>query len=139
MDYNGPIVNVTNGEQPQVALKVSVEWNNTGIILGSIAGVQFLAMLLVVMTANRAIVLDDSHLAISKLLAATLIKGGPQGSALTGEEIADEMFGESYKTFYGCRQLPSEHGEPIFRADMIEPGEGMRPQWRRPFRDGIYD
>jgi len=56
---------------------------------------------------------------------------------MSGHELAD-YFGDTRKIFYGCRELQSEHGHDVFRAEIMEMGEGQNPRFKRPFRDGKY-
>jgi hypothetical protein len=139
MDANGPQVNVTDGFLPVRTLKVTVQWGDAAALLGAIVGVQFLTLLLVIMFANKAIVQDNSYLAISKLLAPTVMKIGHHGSVLRGDEIAyHAALPGHHQVFYGYREQAEENGRSILKADIIEQGQGT-PRPRRPFKDGIYD
>ena len=69
MDRQGPNATIADGMQPQQALKVTVEWANALALLAAIIVLQLVFLLLVVFQANKAVIKDDSFLAIAKLLA----------------------------------------------------------------------
>ena len=137
MDNNGLTVNITDGWQPQNTLMVTVEWGNLASLLAAIVGVHFVTLLIVIIWANKAIIKDDSYLAISKLLAPTVMKLGPHGTVASGQKIA-EAFGPTYKVFYGCRREIAEDGYVTMKADVLTRDQGD-PKYRRPFPDGNYD
>lgn len=169
MDRDGPNATITDGAQPQQALKVTVEWVNAAILLAAIIGLQLVFLLLVVFQANKAVIKDDSFLAIAKLLAPTVMTLGERGSVLRGDEIAHAVNHEKggmYKIFYGAREVSQdEEGgsrsikidgnrsslgagsirstlygrEGALRAEIIERGMGIYPNFKKPFADGKYD
>lgn len=169
MDRDGPNVTIADGMQPQQALKVVVEWVNAAILLAAIVGLQLGALLLVVFQANKAVIKDDSFLAIAKLLAPTVMTLGEHGTVLRGDEIAhavEHQKGGMYKIFYGAREVAQEEeggsgsskmgghrsslgagsirstlygGDGAMRAEIIERGMGVYPNLKRPFVDGKYD
>lgn len=168
MDRNGPNVTIADGMQPQQALKVTVEWGNAAILLAAIIALQLVFLLLVVFWANKAVIKDDSFLAIAKLLAPTVMTLGEHGSVLRGDEIAhavDHQKGGTYKIFYGARETREDeesgsgssrmgrrsslgagsirstiYGTDVaMRAEIIERGMGVYPNLKRPFVDGKYD
>jgi hypothetical protein len=111
MDRDGPNATISDGMQPQQALKVTVEWANAAILLAAIIGLQLVFLLVVVFQANKAVIKDDSFLAIAKLLAPTVMALGEHGSVLRGNEIAHavgERKGGMYRVFYGAREVSQE-------------------------------
>jgi hypothetical protein len=169
MDRNGPKVIINDGDQPQQALVVAVEWGNAAALLAVIIVLQLIFLLLVVFWANKAVIKDDSFLAIAKLLAPTVMTLGEHGSVLRGDEIAhaiDHQKGGHYKVFYGPKEIREDeesgsgsskipghrsslgtssirstlYGADIaLRADIIERGMGIYPDTKKPFVDGKYD
>lgn len=159
MDSNAGRVNITSDRQPQRASKVDVEWHWTIPLLAGIVALHFLAMVLVILWANKAVIIDDSFLSIAKLLGPTVGKLGEQGSVLRGEEIAAALTnraGGHYKIFYGCRDLSADndnsdvesnrlsrqdsiYGRGILRAGIFEQADGIKPKKERQFVDGTYD
>ena len=108
MDRQGPSATIADGMRPQQALKVTVEWANALILLAIIIVLQLVFLLLVVFQANKAVIKDDSFLAITKLLAPTVMTLGEHGSVLRGDEVAhaiDYQKGGNYKVFYGAREV----------------------------------
>ena len=111
LDVSGKRANITSDRQPNRSSCLTVEWHWTLPLLGCIFLLQCLSMLVVILWANKALIIDDSFLSISKLLAPTMMKLGDHGSVLKGEEIAEGITkrhskpGNPYKIFYGCRDL----------------------------------
>ena len=85
MDANSLRVVVEDGLQPQSALMVTVEWKNVAVLLAAIVGIQFAGLTLVIAVANKAVIKDDSPLAIAKLFTPILSKMGAHGTVLRGE------------------------------------------------------
>ena len=167
LDISGKRANITSERQPNRSSCLTVEWHWTIPLLGCIFLVQCLSMLVVILWANKALIIDDSFLSISKLLAPTVVKLGDHGSVLKGEEIAEGITkrhskpGAPYKIFYGCRDLNANgvsgdsgsdvtldgrrasagsfYGRGLLRAGIFEEGGEIRPKKDRPFVDGTYD
>lgn len=168
MDRNGPKVIIADGDQPQQALIVTVEWGNAAALLAVIVGLQLIFLLVVVFWANKAVIKDDSFLAIAKLLAPTVMTLGEHGSVLRGDEIAhavDYQKGGNYRIFYGWKEVREDEdggsgsshvghrsslgagsirstlygADAALRAGIIERGMGIYPDFQKPFVDGKYD
>ena len=167
MDIIGPRANITSERQPSRALCLTVEWHWVIPLMCGIFALQCVSMLLVVLWANKALIIDDSYLSVAKLLAPMVNQLGEGGSVLKGEEIAHEITalrsqaGKPYKIFYGCRDLmgsgsgdgsdpntplndrrssgASFYGRGLLRAGIFEEGGDTKPKKDRPFDDGTYD
>ena len=139
MDDNGWRINITTPHQPEKTERVIVEWKWAIVLLAVIPGVQLLALLAVVMWANKAVIKDDSFLAAARLLKPIVDRLEDTGSVLTGKEIAEaiqQQSGEDLKIFYGFR--PSGDAAGYMKVDIIEKGHGIEPKLNRAFVKGHY-
>jgi hypothetical protein len=132
MDRQGPNATIADGMQPQQALKVTVEWANAIALLAAIIVLQLVFLLLVVFQANKAVIKDDSFLAIAKLLAPTVMTLGEHGSVLRGDEIAhavNHQKGGNYKIFYGAREVRDRDEEESAVGGSGSSHQGHRPSF----------
>lgn len=139
MDDNGWQINITSPHQPEKTERVIVEWKWAIVLLAVIPAIQFLALLAVVMWANKAVIKDDSFLATARLLKPIVDRLEDTGTVLTGKEIAEaiqQQNGGDMKIFYGFR--PSDGAPGYMKVDIIEKGEGIEPQLNRAFVKGHY-
>ncbi len=78
------------GRQPQAGLAINI-YSNTRLILifVLISGLQLILLLVTTFMASSVIVVDDSPLAIARLLQPIMNRLGYGGTILGGREIAD--------------------------------------------------
>ncbi|KAL9114097.1 MAG: hypothetical protein Q9227_001869 [Pyrenula ochraceoflavens] len=139
IDNNGPTMNISTSNQPEKTERVFVEWRWAIPLLGVIPAIQFLALLAVVLWANKAVIKDDSFLAAARLLKPLVDRlPAGTGSVLTGREIAEAIQARDpeLRVFYGFR--PSESAEGYMKVDVIEKGQGWEPKISRAFVKGHY-
>jgi hypothetical protein len=72
---------------PSQGQQLDVDWSYIFGILGGICGIQFFALCLLVIFANRTIVRDDSFFSMAMLLSPVVGRIGAKGMTLSGEEI----------------------------------------------------
>ncbi|OCT52002.1 hypothetical protein CLCR_08085 [Cladophialophora carrionii] len=128
--------NVTSDEQPYVAQVLKVKWKYAGTILGVIPFIHFLTLAQVILWANKAIIKDDSHLAIAKVYHTFLSRLGDRGCLLRGDEIV--AFLENPSVAYGWRPSVEPDGVGLMHVDVFDRGQGLLRE-DRPFREGWYD
>lgn len=125
---NNPVITVP-GDQPQTGVTLNVsEWKYVHLILGLTAGLQLLLFLVAAFFSNRAIVKDNSHLAVARLLRPFVEQLGPSGGIATGKEISD-AFGQESKFIYSVDQTWQSH--------LLRLGMGEQKPVRR-FPKGLY-
>lgn len=122
---------VPGGYQPVEAQILKVVWRYAGSLLGVIPFIHFWTMMAVIIWANKAIIKDDSHLAIAKVYHKIIDQLGDQGCMLRGEEIVDEL--GNPKVAYGWTMRPTGYGH----TDVFLEDEGIRVE--RSFKPGPYD
>jgi len=125
---------IAKGEQPIVAQILQVTWRYAGAILGVIPFIHFLTLMIVIRWANRAIIKDDSHLAIAKLYHTFLRQTGDRGCLLQGDEIVKAL--NNPEVAYGWR--PSGEQDGAMHVDVFERGQEP-PRVEKPFVEGWYD
>lgn len=111
-----------------------MQWRFAGAILGVIPTLHFITLVLVITWANKAIIKDDSHLAIAKVYHTLLNKLGDRGCLLRGEHIVEVL--ENPEVKYGWR--PSTEQDKARHVDVFQKGEGLPPA-EEPFLEGEYD
>lgn len=74
---------------PSQGQQLDVEWPYVFGILGGICLIQLLALILLVLFANRTIVRDDSYFSMAMLLRPVVAKIAEPGLNMSGEEIKD--------------------------------------------------
>lgn len=126
---------ITSSDRPTPAQYLHVTWRFAGSILAVIPFIHFWTLIAVIYWANRAIIKDDSHLAIAKVYH-TLLKGlGDSGCLLQGEDIARVL--ENPLVKYGSTNSRVEGG--YLHVDVLQRGgEDLHPI-DGPFREGWYD
>ncbi|KAK4940069.1 hypothetical protein LTR10_019806 [Elasticomyces elasticus] len=130
----GTRLNVTDGADPISAQVLEVTWRFAGAILGLIPFIHFVTLVLVIIWANKAIIKDDSHLAIAKVYHTLLTKMGDRGCLLRGEHIVEAL--DNPEVIYGWR--PSNEVDKARHVDVFERGQGISPI-DEPFVEGEYD
>ncbi|KAI1630066.1 hypothetical protein EDD37DRAFT_618520 [Exophiala viscosa] len=133
-ESDGKRINVTGGEQPIPAQVLQVTWRFAGSILGVIPFIHFVTLVLVIIWANKAIIKDDSHLAIAKVYHSLLNKMGDRGCLLRGEHIVEAL--DNPEVIYGWRA--SNEIDKARHVDIFERGQGVEPA-DGPFVEGEYD
>jgi hypothetical protein len=128
--------NVTSDEQPFVAQVLRVKWKYAGAILGVIPFIHFLTLGAVILWANKAIIKDDSHLAIAKVYHTFLSRLGDRGCLLRGDEIVALL--ENPHVAYGWRQSVEPDGASLMHVDVFDRGQDLLRE-ERPFREGWYN
>ncbi|KAJ9603026.1 hypothetical protein H2200_012321 [Cladophialophora chaetospira] len=130
LDSVGPRINVTDyGPTPD--LVVDVDWLWAILILAGIPATQMVALVCVIIWANKAIIKDDSCLSTARLLRPVVDRLGDHGCLLTGDEIAKEL--ENVKVIYGVRgpdELDNESA--IKHLDVIQENEKLPTNQRMP-------
>ncbi len=119
---------------------LKVTWSYIWIILGVIVFSQLLLSVLAVYCGNKAVVLDNSPLPISRLLqTVTEPLGRHGGCMLNGREIARAYRSSQHVTrrhvVYGIKEVQHTHDGPVHMLDIsddIEPRKGRFPE-------GMYD
>lgn len=129
---NNPQI-IVPGDQPQAGLAINVsQWKYVHLILGLTAGLQMVLFVIVAFVANRAIVKDKSHLAISRLLRPYVERLGDAGSTASGKEISG-VFGREEKVIYGVESQAGGDGTQGLRIGLGSGGLVKR------FPKGIYE
>jgi hypothetical protein len=136
MDDSGAMdrKHVSGAEQPIAAQYLHVTWRFAGAILAAIPFIHFWALLAVIRWANRAIIKDDSHLAIAKAYHSLLKRLGDTGCLLQGDEIVRVL--ENPLVKYGSSSSREQEGH--LHVDIFEKGDDIQSM-DGPFREGWYD
>ena len=125
---------IANGRQPVQAQILHVKWWAAGALLGAIPFVQFLTWMVVIATANRVIIKDDSPLSMAKVYWTLLRDNlGEHGCMLDNNQLIEEVGKRS--GVYGYRQ--GTGGSTVKHVDVYEEGRGCDPA--RSFPQGEYD
>ena len=139
---NGPRQEVY-GQQPTNALQLNVEWKFFIPLISVIPLLQALAYIIVIAWANKAIIRDDSYLAISQLYRPVLDKLGSGGCILTGEEIIKRDVFKDDRVVYGFTDPdPTSHdAERVRHIGIIFENDGSdhRPTIERAWPNGLYN
>jgi len=125
---------VADGRQPIPAQILKVTWKYAGSILGLIPFIHFCTLVLVIKWANKAIIKDDSHLAIAKVYYTLIGQLGERGCLLRGDQIVELLANPDVA--YGWRQSTDYEG--ALHVDVFERGRGA-PRVEKPFLEGWYD
>jgi len=136
MDSNGPRINVA-GWYPIQSQLVNVDWHWAGAILGVIPLIQFLALLCIIIWANKVIIKDTGYLSTARLLRPIVDRLGPRGCLLTTDEICEEM--KNVRVTYGYREPMDfmEDSGMVRHVDILEEEEGLGLRTTMP--PGQYD
>ncbi|RMZ68881.1 hypothetical protein GMOD_00002766 [Pyrenophora seminiperda CCB06] len=95
---------------PTQGQQLDVDWSYIFSILGGICGIQFLALLLLVLFAHRTIVRDDSYFSMAMLLRPVVSRIGEGGMLMSGDEIKESKALKWKKIRYDYRE--GANGEP---------------------------
>lgn len=126
--------NVTSDEQPSVAQILKVKWRYAGAILAVLPFIHFLTLTAVILWANKAIIKDDSHLAISKAYHTLLDRLGDRGCLLRGDEIISVL--ENPKVIYSWQAENDEAS--LMHVDVFEQSQDIQ-RMRSQFKEGWYN
>ncbi|MCJ1377462.1 hypothetical protein MMC17_000557 [Xylographa soralifera] len=131
-DLNNPnIDSVLLDVQPGQGVKLSLDHpENIHAILITVLSVQLLLFVIGALVANRVVVIDDSYIAIARLLRPLMDKVGDHGGLLDGEAIC-EALGDQ-KVVYGTSTRKTARGV-VRHLEISE----MRPTTS--FPAGYYD
>jgi hypothetical protein len=132
--FSAPRINITSDDQPVSAQILKVKWKFAGAILGVIPFIHLLTLAAVILWANKAIIKDDSHLAISKVYHSLLSHLGDQACLLRGDEIVALL--ENPEVAYGWRV--SANDESLMHVDVFQRGRDL-PREEARFREGWYN
>ncbi|MCJ1282388.1 hypothetical protein MMC26_001711 [Xylographa opegraphella] len=127
-NLNGSLLDLQPGQGVQLSLDHPA---NIHAILITVLSVQLLLFVIGALVANRAVVVDDSYIAIARLLRPVVDKLGAGGGLLDGDAICDAL--GDRKVVYGTT-TQQEAARGVVRHLGI--GE-MRPT--RSFPAGYYD
>jgi hypothetical protein len=119
---------------PSQGQQLDVDWPYIFAILGGICFIQFSALCLLVLFANRTIVRDDSFFSMAMLLSPVVGRIGAKGMTLSGEEIKDHPKLRWKKIRYDYRE--GEDGKPNL-VDIFFEGKDQRES-RRSWAPGSY-
>ncbi|KIX95359.1 uncharacterized protein Z520_08876 [Fonsecaea multimorphosa CBS 102226] len=122
---------VASKEQPIPAQVLKVTWRYAGTILGVIPFIHFCTLVAVILWANKAIIKDDSHLAIAKVYHTLLNQLGDRGCLLRGGEIIS-LLGNP-QVVYGW-QASSEYDRAM-HVDVFQSLMSVE----KVFAEGMYD
>jgi hypothetical protein len=132
LDEHGPRKNITGGD-PIVAnvLNLGRNWREAGALLAVIPTIHFLAMIVVLMWADKAIILDDTNLSSAKFLKPMMDRLETKGNLMRGKDIVLKL--KNPKVKYGWRYIDGN----VLHADIYEETTAVvvGPQ----FRSGVYD
>ncbi|KIW13007.1 hypothetical protein PV08_08194 [Exophiala spinifera] len=126
--------NVDDGRQPIPAQVLQVTWRYAGTILAIIPFIHCCTLVTVILWANKAIIKDDSHLAISKVYHTFLNQLGEQGCLLRGDQIVQVLANPDVA--YGWRESNEHDG--AMHVDVFQKGRDQ-PRAEKPFVEGWYD
>ena len=125
---------VSNGEQPIQAQVLSVKWRYCATLLGIIPLVQLITWIVVVATANKVIVKDDSPLSMAKIYWTLLGDFlGHHGCLLDNDQLIEVM--GNMNVVYGCKG--GSGPESLKHVDVFEEGSECHPTHK--FDEGDYD
>ena len=113
-------INVTSDEQPIIPQILKVKWRFAGAILAVIPFIHLLTLLAVIAWANKAIIKDDSHLAIAKVYHTLLRQLEDSGCLLRGDEIVKVLANPNVA--YGWGPGKETEGERLMHVDIFEHG-----------------
>ncbi|KAL2430693.1 hypothetical protein ABEF95_012835 [Exophiala dermatitidis] len=125
--------NVSDGEQPVDAQILHVTWEYAGTILVLIPFIHFVTLMAVIIWANKAIIKDDSLLAIAKAYHTLLLQLGDGGCLLRGEQIVRAL--DNPLVVYGWSRGRDEGGP--MHVDVFE-GDPDHLKDLDPFMEGLY-
>ncbi|KAF1841200.1 uncharacterized protein K460DRAFT_380912 [Cucurbitaria berberidis CBS 394.84] len=119
---------------PTQGQQLDVDWSYIFSILGGICGIQFFALCLMVIFANRTIVRDDSLFSMAMLLSPVVERIGKAGMNMSGDEIKDHPKLKWKKIRYDYRE--GKDGEPN-QVDIFFEGKDQK-EGRKSWAPGSY-
>ncbi|KAH0843076.1 hypothetical protein FOPE_07854 [Fonsecaea pedrosoi] len=122
---------VTSTRQPIAAQVLKVTWRYAGTILAVIPFIHFCTLVAVILWANKAIIKDDSHLAIAKVYHTLLAQLGDRGCLLRGDELVS-VLGNPHVA-YGWQASSESDG-----AMHVDVFQGLM-RVEKVFAEGMYD
>ncbi|KAF2746426.1 hypothetical protein M011DRAFT_494927 [Sporormia fimetaria CBS 119925] len=96
--------------KPVLGQQLNVDWIWVLSLLGAICGIQFAALVALLVLANKAIIRDDSFVSLAMLLRPIVNRIGEEGMGLSGEEIKEHPKLKFKRVRYGYRE--GDKGEP---------------------------
>ncbi|KIW31589.1 uncharacterized protein PV07_03219 [Cladophialophora immunda] len=123
--------NIAGRDQPFAAQVLKVTWRYAGTILAVIPFIHFCTLVAVILWANKAIIKDDSHLAIAKVYHTLLRELGDRGCLLRGDEIVAVM--GNPQVAYGWQASNEYDG-----AMHVDVFQGLM-RVEKVFAEGMYD
>lgn len=120
--------------RPLQGQQLDVDWFWILIILCGICGIQLLALVLLVVFANRTIVRDESFLSMAMLLSPVVARIGRSGMNLSGDEIKEHPKLKWKKIRYDYRE--GKNGDPN-QVDIFFEGRDQK-EGRKSWAAGSY-
>lgn len=134
-DDHGIRYNMTNQRNcPTQGQQLDVDWKWILIILCGICGIQLVALILLIIFANRTIVRDESFFSMAMLLSPVVSRIGRRGMNLSGDEIKDHPKLQWKKIRYDYRE--GKDGEPN-QVDIFFEGRDQK-EGRKSWAAGSY-
>jgi hypothetical protein len=134
-DDHGIRYNLTNQRVvPTQGQQLDVDWPWILIILCGICGIQLIALLLLVIFANRTIVRDESFFSMAMLLNPVVSRLGKAGMNLSGDEIKEHPKLKWKKIRYDYRE--GKNGDPN-QVDIFFEGRDQK-EGRKSWAAGSY-
>ncbi|KAF2760392.1 hypothetical protein EJ05DRAFT_508933 [Pseudovirgaria hyperparasitica] len=117
---------------PMQAQTLQVDWLWIYVLVGGICGIQSVSLVLLMIFANKAIILDESSWSLARLLMPVVKKLGSEGSTMSGKDIVNAKVFEGEKIAYGVKT--TAHGN---RVDILWKGADRLK--RTSFQAGVYE
>lgn len=134
-DDHGLRYNLTNQHtRPTQGQQLDVDWFWILVIIVGICGIQLLALILLVVFANRTIVRDESFFSMAMLLSPVVSRIGRSGMNLSGDEIKDHPKLKWKKIRYDYRE--GKNGDPN-QVDIFFEGRDQK-EGRKSWAQGSY-
>ncbi|KAF2832916.1 hypothetical protein CC86DRAFT_389337 [Ophiobolus disseminans] len=134
-DDHGIRYNIPNQRTcPTQGQQLDVDWKWILIILCGICGIQLIALMLLIIFANRTIVRDESFFSMAMLLSPVVSRIGRSGMNLSGEEIKEHPKLKWKKIRYDYRE--GKGGEPN-QVDIFFEGRDKK-EGRKSWAAGSY-
>ena len=119
---------------PTQGQQLDVDWKWILIILCGICGIQLVALILLVIFANRTIVRDESFFSMAMLLSPVVARIGRAGMNLSGDEIKEHERLKWKKIRYDYRE--GKNGDPN-QVDIFFEGRDKK-EGRKSWAAGSY-
>jgi hypothetical protein len=132
--FPGITLKEVQGREPIEAQVLIVMWRWAGTFLAILPVLHFLSLMAVIVWANKAVIKDDSHLAVAQAYMSLLKGLDDTGCMLRGDEIVHKL---GYpKVIYGFTD-PGKGEEDPGHIDVFTEESGVMPE--RSFREGTFD